>query len=279
MGAFRGTLGTAIGYRWRGRWCMRSKPGQVFNPRTAEQTAHRNLFKYMVQFAARQGEATHVGLRASSWQLGMTESNRFVQLNCQCFSWQQGEISVDYPALCFSEGPVATAAFGQPALDSAMTLRVDFARDAQAGGHAESSDHVMLYALCPDVDPCGLLSLPVYRRNKRISMALPDEWAGRDIHLYGWASDRDGRVSASVYIGSVNSHLGAAPAAAPSTTSATRQPAVADAAAQRVAAAGPSAPLPEEAAADGDQAAPRATAHHSTKSEPPTDGQITMDFG
>ena len=33
--AFRGSVGTVIGYEWRGQWCMRARPRYVHNPRTA----------------------------------------------------------------------------------------------------------------------------------------------------------------------------------------------------------------------------------------------------
>ena len=32
--AFRGSVGTVIGYEWRGQWCMRARPRYVHNPRT-----------------------------------------------------------------------------------------------------------------------------------------------------------------------------------------------------------------------------------------------------
>ena len=46
-----------------------------------------------------------------------------------------------------------------------------------------------------------MLSLPVYRRMKRITVMLPQAWQGLEVQLYGFVQDAAGRTSNSVYIG------------------------------------------------------------------------------
>ena len=88
MGAFSGTLGGAIGYLWNGKWCMRSRPSAVHNPRTPEQVAHREMFKREVQLAAELRWAVVESMSAMAREMGMTAYNHFVSVNQAAFSGQ-----------------------------------------------------------------------------------------------------------------------------------------------------------------------------------------------
>ena len=46
-----------------------------------------------------------------------------------------------------------------------------------------------------------MLSLPAYRRSKAITVTLPDEWVDKEVHLFGFVQDNNGRTSDSVYLG------------------------------------------------------------------------------
>lgn len=124
LGGYSGRLGPVVGYLWRGKWCLRVKPGKVHNPRTDRQQSHRHLFKAMVQFASRQSQVLRIGMRQVSHDEGMTEQNLFVSLNSQSFSLVDGALEVDYSRLLFSCGPVAPVAFGKPAVDDRRVLTV-----------------------------------------------------------------------------------------------------------------------------------------------------------
>ena len=198
LGGYSGRLGPVVGYMWRGKWCLRTKPAKVHNPRTDRQQSHRHLFKAMVQFASHQSQVLRVGMRQVSRDEGMTEQNLFVSLNSQSFSLVDGTLQVDYSRLLFGCGPVAPVAFGRPVVDERRVLTVTFERNPL---HMRSSgeDTVYLYAYCPAAGR-GLLSAPVYRRMQSLSMMLPDEWEGEEVHLYGLVTDYAGRASQSVYV-------------------------------------------------------------------------------
>ena len=72
---------------------------------------------------------------------------------------------------------------------------------------ANADDEVYLLALCPDLDD-HQLSAPAYRRRKSVSITLPDEWHGHEVHLYGFVRDYAGRASASTYIGCLEARGG-----------------------------------------------------------------------
>ena len=115
--AYRGTVGTVIGYEWRGRWCLRARPLHVRNPRTAKQQSNRQLFKQMVDLASHMKFALRKGLRGVSLGMHVTECNLFVKRNKECFSLDaEGQLVVDWERLIVSEGEVAVPGFTGTAL-------------------------------------------------------------------------------------------------------------------------------------------------------------------
>lgn len=194
LGGFNGTVGPVIGYQWRGRWCMRARPRRVSNPRTEAQQAHRMLFREMVQTAGRLTAVLRHGMRQASLEQGLTEGNLFVKLNKQCFTPQ----GVDYAQLQLSTGPVAPVAFGEAAVDDAGVLSVEFDKNPLRL-RASSEDKVYVAAYCPELGQL-VMAAPALRRSKRVAMALPDEWAGREFHLWGFVQDYQLRASECQYI-------------------------------------------------------------------------------
>ena len=98
--AYRGTVGTVIGYEWRGKWCLRARPLHVHNPRTEKQQSNRQLFKQMVELAGHMKMALHKGLRGVSLGMHVTECNLFVNRNKDCFSLDgEGKMVVDWEGL------------------------------------------------------------------------------------------------------------------------------------------------------------------------------------
>ena len=110
--AYRGTVGTVIGYEWRGKWCLRSRPLRVRNPRTAKQQNNRLLFKQMVDLASHMKMALRKGLRGVSLGMHITECNLFVKRNKECFSLDaEGQLMVDWERLIISEGELVAPVF------------------------------------------------------------------------------------------------------------------------------------------------------------------------
>ena len=120
--AYRGTVGTVIGYEWRGRWCLRARPLHVRNPRTAKQQSNRQLFKQMVDLASHMKFALRKGLRGVSLGMHVTECNLFVKRNKECFSLDaEGRVVVDWERLIVSESEVAAPGFtGTAHMDTAL---------------------------------------------------------------------------------------------------------------------------------------------------------------
>ncbi len=194
LDGYRGTVGTVIGYQWRGRWCLRARPRQVRNPQTAAQQEHRMLFRDMVQLAGRMKQGVRAGLHAASLEEQMTECNLFVKMNKAFFT----PGGVDYASLSVSRGPVAPVAFTAAAVDVEGVLHLQFEKNP-LHLRTDGGDEVQVYAFCPALQQ-GQLSAPSYRRTRRLDMVLPDEWAGLEVHYYGFVTDHRRQASETLYI-------------------------------------------------------------------------------
>ena len=201
MGGFSGTLGTAVGYRWNGVWCMRSRPTRVHNPRTEKQMAHRGMFKAEVQLAARMRWAVNSGLLEAAREAHMTAYNLFVSLNQPCFTLDEGEFKVDYAALALSCGTAAPVAVAAATAEAGNVLKVSFEKNPL---HLSCSqfDRVYLYVYAPAAGQ-GYLAAPVYRRSKSVAVALPEIFAGEQVHLYLMVQNERGMWSETAYAGSM----------------------------------------------------------------------------
>ena len=201
LGGFSGRLGPAIGYMWNGRWCLRSRPTQVRNPRTEAQVAHRTAFKAEVQLAARMRQAVVATFTDQSRTMGMTAFNLFVNLNQPCFALEAGSLQVDWARLRLSTGPVAPVALGAARVEEGNVLEVAFERNP-LGLRADAYDGVHLYVYAPAVGE-GFLAAYVHRRDRRVRVCLPQGLAGHEVHLFAMVEDSHGRWSETAYGGSL----------------------------------------------------------------------------
>ena len=193
--AYRGTVGTVIGYEWRGKWCLRARPRRVRNPRTEKQQLNRQLFKQMVQLAGALKVVLRVGLRQESLRQHMTECNLFVRLNKGSLTVPPlgMDMQVDWPDIVVSDGAVLTPEFTEVQTGGDM---VEF----RFGGEGGGDDEVYLAAYCPELQATAM-SAGTARRTGRVAITLPEAWHGREVHLWGFATDYKGGASVSVYLG------------------------------------------------------------------------------
>ena len=203
LGPFQGKVGTVVGYMWNGKCCMRAYNRTIKNPRTPEQVAHRNMFKQEVQLAAEMRWVLNATMRDQAREMGMTCRNLFMKANQHAFSLEEGVLQVDYSRLVLSMGDVPGVEATETSWSADNVLTVKFDR-----GMGNAYHHVYLYVHVPDLsepdNPAkGFLAAPVHRRDKRITVALPDAFAGHTVQLYLMVQSDDGRWSESSYVGSL----------------------------------------------------------------------------
>lgn len=199
-GGFSGRLGNVVGYNWRGRWCVRTLPGDFHDARSDAQLRQRQLFSEMVRFAAKARRILNISLENASRNEGVTTSNYFIRINKECFALQEGELAVDLPELRLSDGPVAPVAFDVPQLLDDTTISIAFEKNP-LHRNCSRDDEVYLVAYCPEYKVFDF-SDATARRRKQAVLQLNETWAGKEVHLWGFVVDRAGRASQSIYIGS-----------------------------------------------------------------------------
>ena len=214
LGPFRGKVGTVVGYLWNGKPCMRAYKRIVKNPRTEAQQAHRAMFKEEVQLAAKMRWAVKTTMTEAAREAGMTAYNLFVKVNQHAFgthpsvsaaggatSPSLGEeladavLAVDYSNLILSMGDIPQVEMREMEWTADNVLTVRFGQ-----GRGSSYDHVFLYVYVPTLET-GFLSAPTYRRDKRIALALPDEYAGHEAVVYLMVQNGNGLWSDSLFCG------------------------------------------------------------------------------
>ena len=194
-----GRIGNMICYSWRGRQCVRTMPAQYRDAKTEQQLAQRAMFKAMVGFAAQARLVLKKGLKTSSLNAQMLETNYFIRINKGCFAIEDGTFAVDYESLQLSEGPVAPVAFDAPRLIDETTVHVDFEKNP-LHRTTKSEDMVYIVAYCPELKTFDL-SAPFYRYKGYAELRLHPLFAGKEVHLWGFVVDRNDRASMSLYIG------------------------------------------------------------------------------
>lgn len=198
-GPFSGKVGPVVGYMWKNRACIRTYRHQVNYPNTEDQQHQRNWFVSMVRFAAQATDALKLGLSYVAAASRMTEGNFFVMKNKQHFHRENDCVRVDYEKLQIAIGSATDVYFHKPCFEKNEIVVVDFEKNSLSL-KASADDQIYVYIYATGSGE-GLLSAPVARRAKQIQVALPQSWAGQEVHLYGFVVDRNGRASNSTYIG------------------------------------------------------------------------------
>jgi hypothetical protein len=184
---------------WRGQWCVRAKPRFFHDAKTEKQLEQRSVFKASVAFAGRVKEVLRTGFCKPALEAHKTECNYFLKINKGCFAMDGEVLLVDYENLRVSEGPVAPVGFGSAEVVDERTLVIPFEKNPEHR-RANGDDRVFVALFCAATGEASL-SLPVYRRTRRLTVTLPEAWVGEEVHLYGFVQDPAGRTSESVYLG------------------------------------------------------------------------------
>ena len=229
LGPFRGKVGTVVGYLWRGKHVVRAYRREINYPNTASQQAEREWFVGMVRFASTARQALLLGLREKAEQWQMTEGNAFVRMNKSCFgrdavcrvrsaaavdmpraaadmascgstadAARRVRTGVDYERIRIAEGSAAPVRFTTAGVDENNVLHVDFERNSGMT-RAKASDNVYVYVYNADTRE-GLLSAAAERRRGLLEMQLPEGWNERNVRMWGFVVDGEGRASGSQYV-------------------------------------------------------------------------------
>ena len=171
LGPISGKLGDVVYYTRFGKPCVRRK-AQTFTDRQSEaQLRQRAIFKATQQTAALYGSLLQRGLTKYAHSQGHTEANEFSRLNKERFTYADGKVTIDYPALQLAVGPLPTVAFTACHADG-LHITQTFDPNLTAD-KARPDDVVHIYAVSPQAEVCMLMA-SVERQSGQAAFDLPD---------------------------------------------------------------------------------------------------------
>lgn len=127
VGRMSGTLGNAIGSKWKGRNTLRAKPLEVANPRTDGQVKQRSRFNIVLALAKTFASVIRVGFAETA--VSITQFNRFMQVNMlnDLLSWNGTEWVADYSKMVLAEGSLdSTPVASVSASNGSASVTVSF---------------------------------------------------------------------------------------------------------------------------------------------------------
>lgn len=190
LDGFSGKVGTVVGYNRYNKNLMRAYVRTIENPRTGSQRLVRAKFRLLNAVGLGMLPAVQVGLQVSAAKHQNTPSNMFMCRNWACVSGATPEtVAVNYASLLLSEGHLPSPSFEQASFAESQTVGVTFATHSDMPT-ASDDDLVFVYVYQPESN-CGILSEGVSRSTGSISLLVPSEWVGMQVHVYGFAVGAD----------------------------------------------------------------------------------------
>ena len=104
----------------------------------------------------------------------------------------------DYERIRIAEGSAAPVRFTTASVDEDNVLRVDYEKNSGMT-RAKASDKVYVYVYNTETRE-GILSHPAERRRGHLEMQLPEGWNERNVRMWGFVVDGEGRASGSQYV-------------------------------------------------------------------------------
>ncbi|MBQ9417208.1 MAG: hypothetical protein IJU19_01365 [Bacteroidales bacterium] len=205
LDGFNGKVGTVVGYSRYGKDWMRAYTDEVSDRRSGEQLLVRARFRLLSLVGSGMLTALQVGLAEAPRRHGNTPSNTFMHLNwVNATGATPAAVEVDYASLQLSEGHLPQPSFSQASFAQSQSVSVEFPTHSDLPKTSDD-DLVYLFVYQPESN-MGLLSPAVSRSTGSISLLVPSEWVGLDVHVYGFAigdgEENAGMRSSTAYLGS-----------------------------------------------------------------------------
>jgi hypothetical protein len=204
-----GRFGKLVGMTGKnGKVYLRAAAPKKNRVMTEKQQIVQSRFKVIQELASNAKPVLRMGLKKRAQQLKCSVYNAFVKENWDNIRCNMpGVTTVNYPEIVFALGNVPNVRFGSPQFDEPLTVQVTFTGNVDQL-NADATDKVYIYAYCPDTGE-GLMSDAVSRSASTMTLAVPTNWNGMKVHVWGYViggenNPLEGTPSQSVYVGTGN---------------------------------------------------------------------------
>lgn len=208
MGPQVGKLGTAVGFRWRGKDVYRAYQKLVSNPRTEGQQLVRAKFSLLSSLGSRFQSAIDLGYAKPAYSAGMTNNNMFMQENYSHVTGNTPEtLEVSLPAIEVSKGNLPAVNVGQNLdVSTPSKVTVNLTSTQSTSPRASLADKIYAFAYCPAAREGRLSDGVANRSATAVSVEnLPNSWSGLEVYVYvfviGNGPKTAGVASQTVYAG------------------------------------------------------------------------------
>ncbi|RAV27824.1 DUF6266 family protein [Sinomicrobium soli] len=189
LGGFSGKVGTVVGFNWRGKDVIRSRPKPSSKPPTDKQKLQQMKFKLVVGFLQplKSVQQLFFGTRSGV----KSRVNQAVAYTIN----EAVEVINDLPELVYNKVLITRgdlAGFQNVALTNQTggVLSLSW-EDNSIQGNASDTDLVNLVCYCPETETFELFLLLAQRSDLTATVTLPDVYVGKTVETWAYFNNQD----------------------------------------------------------------------------------------
>lgn len=200
LGGISGKLGPVVGFTWRDKKLIRSKPTKSNKPRTESQLTQQTKLRYCTQFLTpmRKFVNKYIFVPNKS-QIGFEALLSKVMKDM--YFEKDEQFRIDYTQFYFALGVLPTTLKTSVKFLKNEKLKLQW-EDNSSQGIANSDDKLTVIALLQESHQFLLFERFANREDGKVSFVLPKEHSDSFVHLwYMWSNANDDLNSTSMYLG------------------------------------------------------------------------------
>lgn len=186
LGDQRGKIGKVVGKVVDGVQMYSAYVESVADPRTEKQIAHRARFAAVIDLGKAMKGAVKLGYRDKAATKKLTSPfNIFVKENIGKVNYdgETAAVTVDYAHVTIADGEVPAVLFNGATFGESCQVTVAYAGQADIpGANDDDSVYVVVYSPVLGRSTMGIGE----RAAGTLTVALPSEWAGEVVHVWGF---------------------------------------------------------------------------------------------
>lgn len=201
LGGVKGKIGPVVGFKWRGRNILRTKPSRSSKQATDKQILQRSKMGLVSTFSSKVKDFVngHYPLAMINNKLATGKEQLVSMLLKEGVMMIDGVPCIDISTVLLSIGTLPPAAVKK--ITRLKTGRVKVSWDESITNVlSKSTDRLTMVVYSEVLDAFDFVESIAKREDKFVHFDLPDKWVEGDIHLWSvWKSANGKLVSTSAY--------------------------------------------------------------------------------
>lgn len=203
LGGVHGTVGTVVGFMWRGRYFIRSKPSKSHKLATEAQVLQRSKLGVVSSFVSKFKDFIneHYPQALLNNKMATGKEQLISMLMKEGIVNVEGEPCIDIAKVLVSMGPLPPAVIKK--INQLKTGRIKVQWDNSITNVlTKNTDRLSIIAYSESLDLVAEISAIAKREDRYVHFDLPKEWTDGKVHFWSvWKSADDRVISTSAYHG------------------------------------------------------------------------------